>query len=290
MSATSKVSILGKFYSAEMRDNVSETSGEGIFGTINVQVGESIIPVRVGASKYKRKKNPNDPLEENSNYTAIVDVLTKGISITDHPDEAPSYIGFSDLFTELRENFFMPKNGKMIFTNQISGSFPRIYTSLRPNDGVHATFDYEGIVQELRPEVDSEGQPTGSLVVKIITPSFRDVDLLSFVIKNAEGVTFAQSTWIKGTQIHVAGEIERKPVEKIIKQNVLFGDPVEKKITSNVTEYIIKSVLSNNATFNEQSIGESFIKRKARIEETGEKKTEKPVAKSAVPNYTDFLN
>lgn len=269
--ALNKVNIIGKllettFASGKLSDGRDyERATMLIRVTQNVagHVETSEIPVSLFAAKYKKDGNSINPGYDN------LQQLKKAKTAQNDG------IGAADTVTvrgaNLRENNFVSRtSGSLISGWQINTSF--VSNGSGGKDDI-ASFDLEIFVMDMHDEVDREGDPTGRMIIKGGLVQYNGtLDVLDFVVEEAEGVDYFSRTYSVNDTIHVKGRV------RVTSQEVQapvtsggWGEEIPDTTTRTMRELVITNATGDaydeDFAYNETDIRKAFQVRKANIEQ-----------------------
>ena len=262
---------------------------ECIRGTVTVLVNENIngeevnceIPVTVFSPKFKKDGG------ENPSYSSIEKVKNEFTSIA-----AAGGINGADRVritgAQIRTNEYFGSNGQLISYPRITASF---INKIKKDDcKPTAIFTCEMVVAQKNYKVDNEGvevEPR-TLCVKGILPQYGEtVDVVDFVCSNDNVASVVDEYWEVNSTVKVQGRLNFSSKIETIKEELDFGDPVERKRTISTSELIItggaKTPLEGEYAFDMEEIKDGLAKRKVKLENSKEKASKPREHKAPAP-------
>lgn len=250
----------------------------------NGKVVENLIPVSMFS---KRKKNDGT---DNKVFDRIKNYGENFISAAAAEDiSQATRISVMGKTVNIGENAYVNKNtGKINSTFQISSNFLNL---ARESDKEQAVFELSGVVLNFRPEVNSQEEETGRLIISfgIIGYGGRISVVNLYAEDNAK--SHIESNWNKGDTVKVVGNI--KMTQKVITWNeeIGFGKPIERKRVESRRELVVTGGsacgLDEGLSYDADDIKVSLAERKAYQDELLEnaKSASKPAPKKAVDNF-----
>lgn len=246
---------------------------ECIRGTIKVLVNQTIngtpisneIPIQMFASKLTNAGKPNPA------YESIERVKNDFVSIVAAGGEAGAdRVRITSARIQMNEYF--NADGRLI-------SFPRITTSfvskIRKDEcKPEATFAVEMVIANQGYELDADGQikEPKKYHIKGIIPGYADrVDIVDFVCSNENVVNAVSSYWSDNDTVKANGRLNFTSTTETIKEEVDFGEPIERQRTISVSELVItggsQMPLEGEFAYELPEIQAALSERKARMEQ-----------------------
>ena len=217
--AKSKVVIEGILSSKEFETGKDKNGNDFVKGKLNIKVDDTnTISVKTFVSKLTTKG------EENKAWAGIQTVMNEYKSIAEVGEENADRVHVNGQFNTYRD-----QSGKDIATYQ-SNFFTRINRPLDPK----REFSTEVFVKKVGPEVNSDGEETGRLKIKGISPNYRGIDILDIIVPEDLAADVENVIEVGGTA-EIWGDIVNARVEKKIP--VAIGKP--KVETSFVNELVL---------------------------------------------------
>ena len=212
------------------KDYISATAKVVLDQDINGVATECVVPVRFFAMKEKADGS------ENKVYSRIQSYRENFTSISAAEDASKAdRVKISG--ARISENPYVNQSNTLVEKNfVINGSF---INKARETDVDGATFEVSGVVGKIMPEVDSEDNETGRLIVHLIIVEYNgNVSVLKMV---AEGPAKAhiEQNWNQGDTVNANGIINMCASVKTITEEQGFGPPLVKKQTTYRQELVI---------------------------------------------------
>jgi hypothetical protein len=250
---------------------------ETIGGVIKVQVDQLIggvpatleIPVHMFSTKYTKKGTINPAFESiekvMNEYVSIPIAATSGVE--------PDKVRITSARIDMNEYF--GQNGQLI-------SFPRITTSFvaratgtfKPE----ATFSLEFVVSNIAYVVDKEGvevEPKKLEVTAILPRYGEKVDVIKLVATNPNVIDAIEQYWQINDTFKANGRLNFTSQTHIETQEVDFGEPIERVVTTSLSELVItggsQNPLEGDFAFDINDIKKALAERKERLNELKEK-------------------
>lgn len=234
---------------------------------INDKVETLEIPVQMFASKYTNKGSSNPAFE------SIERVMKEFSSIAAVGIDKADRVRITN--GQIQMNEFYPIGSERLISHpRISCSF---VSKVKPNEyKPTATFEAEFVVASKDYELDKEGNETGRYKIDAIIPQYGGkVDVVPMFSIN-ENVTNAISEyWNQGDTVKASGKLLFSSKTETVLTEVDFGEPEEKTITTNISEFLItggsQEPLSGEYAFSIEDIQNALAERKAKLEAQKEK-------------------
>ena len=252
------------------KGTAQEHSVNSISGTIKVKVNQTIdgketpleIPIHIFAAEKTNKGNPNPA------YQSVMDLKDnfKSIAACGSEDEADR-IRITGARINMNE-YWMDEN-TLISYPRITASF---FRKVKKEEFVEkATFEVEFVVGQKEYEVDAEGVESGRYKIKGIVPKYGgSVDIIPFYAVNNKAIEVMSQYWNEGDTVSAVGKLLFSSKTEIIKQEVDFGEPIEKTRTINVSDLILtggsQTPLEGDFAYEKSAIDEALVQRKTRLE------------------------
>lgn len=169
--------------------------------TVNGNVEESIVPIKLSSMRHKADKSLN------SNYDRIKSYGDKLIALTSVDPGEEDRASMVNITASIKENSFASRTGNIINDWQLSTNF---INDKKRNDKEEATFILTGVVvnnlADAR-EVDSEGNETGRLNVKLCVVGWNgQANVIDFVAEGS-AAEHIERNWEQGDTVRAAGYI-----------------------------------------------------------------------------------
>lgn len=250
---------------------------EVIRGVIKVRVYSTIsgenkvleIPVHCFSPKLKKDGNPNP------SYESLNKVRKEFISIAScGSEDKADKISISG--AKIQMNEFVNKMGTI-------SSYPRIaasFVSKQTGEIKHsATFQTELVVAEMTNEVDTDGVETGRIKVVGVVPGFGGrVDVVPFYAAGNVADAVSQY-WQVNDTVSARGNLNFTSTTETEIVQEGFGDPVEKRKTTNVSELLItggsETPAEGELAYDLSEIQAGLAQRKARLEDEKKKEVQR---------------
>ena len=265
---------------------------ETIGGVIKVQVDQQIggvpatleIPVHMFSTKYTKKGAINPAYESiekvMNEYVSIPIAATSGVE--------PDKVRITSARIDMNEYF--GQNGQLI-------SFPRITTSFvaRATGAFkpEATFSAEFMVSNIAYATDKEGveiEPKKVEVTAILPRYGEKVDVIKLVATNPNVIDAIEQYWKPNDTFKANGRLNFTSQTHIETQEVDFGEPTERVVTTTLSELVItggsQSPLEGDFAFDVNDVKKALAERKERLNALKAKGTNKkapaPAANSGI--------
>lgn len=248
-----------------------------IKGSITVKVDKEIlgkmqtlyIPVHVYADKHTRKGTVNPA------YESAKRIMDSYVSIAASDETRADKIRIER--ANITMNEYWGQNGQIVSFPRIRASFFKKVTSdFKPE----ASFSAEFVIASKYDEVDTQGEPTGRLIVKGVLPQYGGkVDVVNFIVENANAIDYINMNWAENETVSAHGRLFFSQKTETTLVEVDFGEPVEESKTIKVSDLIItgsKSAMNDALAYDITEIQEALSVRTAELE----KKKEKDMSKT----------
>lgn len=250
---------------------------ETIGGTIKVQVDQQIngvpatleIPVHMFSQKYTKtgKLNPS--------FESIEKVMNEFVSIplAATSGTEPDKVRITGARIDMNEYF--GQNGQLV-------SFPRITTSFvaratgtfKPE----ATFSAEFMVSNIAYVTDKEGvevEPKKIEVTAVLPRYGEKVDVIKLVATNPNVIDAIEQYWAVNDTFKANGRLNFTSETHVETQEVDFGEPVERVVTTSLSELVItggsQTPLEGDFAYSVEDINKGLAERKERLKAAKEK-------------------
>lgn len=294
--AENRIKIEGILSETDLKYGSFTRNGENvetIGGTIKVLVEQEInntpitleIPVHMFSSKYTRtgKVNPS--------YESIERVMKDFTSIAScgSKDNADR-VRITN--AEMRVNEFIAQDGRVISQPRVNASFiSKAIGDFNPE----ATFTMEFMVSDMRRVLNSDGteMDPAKLEVDVVVPQYGGhVDICKLYATNPNVINAVESYWESGSCYKANGRLNFSSTVKKIREEVDFGEPVERVQTVSVSEFIItggsQAPLDEEFAFDINDIKAALAERKNHLEEMKTKNTAKAPAQNTTKGKLDL--
>lgn len=289
--AENKVKIEGILAENDLKYVSYQRNGvpmEAVGGTIKVLVEREVngvpttyeVPVAMFSNKYI--KNGDKAGQINPAYTNIEEVMNnyKSIAATGSKDLADK-IRLSA--ARIKMNEFYGRDGKLIATPRVNASFVnRVIGEFKPE----ANFVVEMVLSEVKRVCDVDGvevTPTKLELTGIIPIYGGKVDVIKFYTSNPNAVSYIETNWETGHSYRCSGRLNFTSETRTVREEVDFGEPIEKSRTISLQELVITSgaAIDENFEFDISDIKDAMAARNIYLEEL-----KKPTQRSAPPQNT----
>lgn len=232
----------------------------------NQKIGQEdkdfMIEVHMFATPLKRDGNPNPA------YESIKRVRDEFVSIAaaGNEDDADRIRITSG---DIRMNEYYGADGRLISYPRINASF--INRISKDACKPQATFEAQFVVASKAEEMDSEGNPTGRLLVKGILPQYGGkVDVFDFVAETPGVIDAISDYWEIDDTVKAGGRLDFSSKTEVVYEEAGFGEPIAKSRTINKSDLVITGGSENpyegDAAYDHVEIRDALAERKARLE------------------------
>lgn len=209
IQSKNEVNIVGKLLSTTFREGTIQSTGKP-YESCNyiVRVKQEIsgkeeiheIPLSVFATKYTNSGKVNPA------FKTVQDMKQMNTAQNDGEDKA-AIVRINK--ATLSENIFIPQSGQLIDGWQIRSSFVN-----EGGKGEFARFTVEIFIIDMHDEVNSEGDPTGRLIVRGgIVQYGEKLDIIDFIVEDSDKVEYVSRNWEANQTVVAAGRIRYTPQE-----------------------------------------------------------------------------
>lgn len=287
--ALNQINIVGKLLDVVFRSGTLSDGRNYESATVTVRVTQtyggreeiSEIPVSLFAAKYTAANKLNPGYEQIQNLHNVKTAQNVGI------DEAAT-VRINR--ASIRENNFVSRSGQLINGWQINTMY------INEGGGVAdvATFNLDIYIMDMHPEEDRNGDPTGRLIVKGGLVQYNGIlDVLEFVVENAETAEYIERNWNVDDTVNVRGRIRVTVNEVAEDKGNSFGEDIPQVTTRTVRELVITTgspeAKEEEFAYATSDIRKAFNVRKAKIEQmqldAQNHASAKPAAKPAASKY-----
>lgn len=245
---------------------------ESIGGSIKVLVEQTVngnpvtleVPVHMFSTKYTRAGKINPA------YESIERVMNEFVSIAScGSKENADRVRITG--AEMRVNEFYGQGGTLISTPRVNTSFvSRAIGEFKPE----ASFVMEFMVSDINRVVDADGAEVSpaKLAVDVIVPQYGGrVDTLKLYATSPNVINAIENYWEAGQCYKASGRLNFSSTTRTVREEVDFGEPIERVQTISVSEFIITGgsqvPLDEELAFSVNDIKTAMAERKNRLEE-----------------------
>ena len=245
---------------------------ESIGGSIKVLVEQTVngnpvtleVPVHMFSTKYTRTGKINPA------YESIERVMNEFVSIAScGSKENADRVRITG--AEMRVNEFYGQGGTLISTPRVNTSFvSRAIGEFKPE----ASFVMEFMVSDINRVVDADGAEVSpaKLAVDVIVPQYGGrVDTLKLYATSPNVINAIETYWEAGQCYKASGRLNFSSTTRTVREEVDFGEPIERVQTISVSEFIITGgsqvPLDEELAFSVNDIKTAMAERKNRLEE-----------------------
>ena len=281
--AENKVKIEGILSEVDIKKGSFTKNGktqDSIGGTITVKVTQDIngktvdteIPVHMFAAKYTNSGSTNPA------YESIERVMNEYTSIAAAGgEEKADRVRITAGKISMNE-YYSSTTGKLVSYPRITASF--VNAIKKADCTPEATFTAEFVVASRDYEVDADGVETNKYKVMGILPQYGEkVDLIPFYALGENVISAISSYWNEGDTVRAVGKLNFSSTTEEYLKPVDFGDPIKDYRTTNISDLIITGgtqfPLEGEFAFSEDEIRKALAERKARLEDSKNKATNK---------------
>ena len=267
--ALNKINIVGKLLDKSFTEGTMSNGKKYERANLTVRVTQMVdnreetseIPVVMFASPYTNGGSPN-PAYDNIQH------LKSMHSVQDVGEAEADIIVMTS--AQLQENNFVSRNsGQLINTWQIRNSFVNVNKKAKDI----ASFTVDAFIMDMHDEVDSEGDPTGRLIIKggIVQYAGR-LDVLTFIVESPEKVDYVQRSWNINETVKIGGRIRyTSREENKSAATSSWGEELPETTTRTIRELIVTtgndSAYDEDFSYDPADIKKAFNVRKANIEQ-----------------------
>lgn len=273
-----------KYGSYVNRDGVNVETVGGLIKVLVEQVisGEETT-LEVPVYMFSGKLTKNNTL--NPAYESIEKVMKEYVSIAAcGSKEQADKIRITS--AEMRMNEFYSQSGQLISQPRVNASFvSKAVGDFKPE----ASFFMEFVVSDMHRVTDAEGVELTppKLEITTIVPQYGGrVDVCKLHATNPNVIDAVENYWEAGESYKANGRLNFSSTTQTIKEEVDFGEAIEKTRTVNVSEFIVtggsQTAIDEEFAFSVNDIKTAMAERKERLENL---KT-KPVGKQAPAKST----
>jgi hypothetical protein len=238
---------------------VTEEGATKIQGSLTVKTGDTNF-IRFNVNVNEKTKNNT----ENKTYAGIKTVMETYKSIAEvGEDEADKVRVNGDL------NIYTGQNGTNV------GYKSNFFNRLKNPDEYEpkAEFTAEVFISSIAPEVDTDGEETGRIIVNGWTVTYAGAEPIK-LIADGDVASAVDSTFEPGQTVEFYGDIINSKVEKVTEVPVAIGKPRRKVETSYKNELIINGAseayeegVTPEKPYEAETIKAAIQERQNRLEE-----------------------
>lgn len=287
--AKNQVTIVGKLLDKNFFEGVMKDGRKYERAKITVRVVQSFdgrtetsdIPVTFFASPYTKAGAPNRLYESIQTLHSVPTVQEAG-------EAEGGVVRLSS--AELRENPYVTKDGRLINAWEIRGSF---VDKRSAPEGI-ACFSMEIFILDMSDEEDSNGEPTGRVIIKGGVVGYGNtLYVMNFVVEDPDKVDYVRRNWEPNITVLVNGRIRVSSQEVTSSvSDDSWGESLPQVSTRTVRELIITGGKPpmEDSFYDPTDIRKMFNERKARIEQLqiDARKSTSKSAPAAAPAATKY--
>lgn len=211
------------------RAYVRATAKIGVDQEIDGKVIENEIPIKMFSMRLKSDG------KQNVVYDRIVGYKEQFISaeVADDISQASRV----RIIAQLEENsYYDERKDKIVTGYQFTGSF---MNKEKPSDKEECTFETQGIVGKMKPEIDKNGDETGRLIVSMVVIGFRGkANVINYIAKDS-AKDYILANWNEGDTVVVTGKIIASYKTETWQEEQGFGEPITRTRTVGQRELLI---------------------------------------------------
>lgn len=233
---------------------------------VNGKMTRSEIPVNVFATKLDSKGGPNKAYESIEKITHMTSVASCG-------DEAKAdYVKITK--ATLKENAFYSQTGDLVTMPRFEASF----VNRLSRDDAHpkAVFNNTIVIGKITDQ-EKGGELTGAKLIKGILVQYGGkVDIVEFIVKLPEAITYISKNWKEGDVVVVKGLINyTTEASEVVAEVVDFGEAPDISRSTTVRELLITAGSASGVSDNypTEEVNAGLAERRGRLEELKNKKT-----------------
>lgn len=262
-------------------DKVTGQPYNCISGDITIKTGEDETHVVSYFAKELTSKG-----ELNKNYKALTTIMNEIVTVADVAqgltEGEPSKLICQG---ELGLNEYKGNDGEVKSFPKINGKF----SPTRHKDGefvTEATFDIEGIVKSVRPEIINEDEETGRLKIDLYVPLFKGVVIpLSFITDetvNQTGIDYLTENFTPRSSVNIYGRMvnKSKKIERVVEAG--FGQNKTEITYDRTREFAVnggslyEEGVHDKQVFNVSLLKEAIANRERHLATIKERETNQP--------------
>lgn len=261
-----QIEVVGYLSEVDLKDG-SKDGKDYIAGTIKIKTEEAIggknvpieIPFNVFSYNVTSKGNPNPA------YESLQTVRDNMISVAAcGSTEGATRVRVYTNKGGIRENAFINKQGQLINSARLNGSFFNYANSNQENC---AKFETVIFILAIKDEVNRDGELTDRIIIDGGFVNYNgELQVVPFVVANKDAITHIKTYWKDGDTVKVFGKIAYTYEVETITEEVGFGEPVTKQKTVSHKEFLITSgspaALDPEESFNNDDIVSALAERK----------------------------
>lgn len=267
--ATNNLNIVGKLLNVTFGDGTMSDGRHYERASLTVRVTQKVendietseIPVSIFAAQFTKQNKPNPMYDTIQNLKSMKTVENVGLDMADTIRMSRANI---------QENSYVARSGQFYNGWQVRGSF---CGKAGENPKEIASFNTDIFILDMHDEMDSEGDPTGRLIVKGgIVQYGGTLDVLEFVVEAPEKVDYLQRNWNINDTVNVMGRIRVTTRQESHPSTVSsWGETFEEDSTRTVRELVITGgsdePFEEDFAYDPVDIKKAFNVRKAKIEQ-----------------------
>lgn len=272
-----KVTVVGTLVEKNFEDTFyTNQKGERvdqIKGTISIRTGEN----EVHQVKLESNKLTKDG-KENGLAKGYATVRDQYVSVADVAEAAKN--GIELVADEISVNGQLDNNeyyGQDVKLRQYQGIKGKFVNRLRETDDKtpRAVFEIDVFVDKVRPEMNGD-EETGRAILEGLVPTYNSIFPYKFTVIEA-GSDFFLNDLERGQTLKVYGNILNVKKESIKFVEAAFGDPIEEKTVTYVSESLINNAKvpydeESTSAFDPEAIKERLTVREVKLEQQKTKK------------------
>lgn len=193
---------------------------------------------------------------------------------------------------QIRMNEFIGQNGQVVSQPRVQASFiNKAIGTFKPE----ATFNLEFMVSDIHRVTDTDGTEVDPPKVEVVTvvPQYGErVDVVKLTATNPNVINAIESYWEAGYTYKANGKLNFTSTTQIVKEEVDFGEPVEKIRTINLNEFLItggsQSPMDEDFAFAVDDIRRAMAERKDRLDNSRVQNSKKTPVKNGTKGKLDL--
>lgn len=289
VQSVNSVYISGILTELDIREGRTKDGRDYVSGSATVRVEQEIkgiaqeseIPIRMFSMKYKANG------DENPIYSRILGYKDNFVSLAATPEDNPEMASKITISNgRLEENIWLDRTtGEPRTGFQISANF---LNAARNTDDDGANFDLTGVVVSKIREVDSEGNETGRLKIKVAVVGYNGrTDVIDLVTASESDSNFIEMNWENGDTVSLHGAVSMSQSTKIWYEEQGFGEPIKRTRTQTHRELIVLSGsgFDEAMSYDSDDIKAALADRQTRVENMKNQSQNKTASKNTVSDF-----
>lgn len=260
--AEAKINIEGILTEKKLEVKPGKDGKNTIQGELSIKTSDTnTVKVRVFVTEFTKAG------DQNKAWAGMNTVMRDFHSVAEVGLENATKVQISN--GNIRLQTYMGKNGLQEGSVSYGASFVNHVDEAKAPYNPHATFEVEGYVKSIVPEVNKEGEETGRLKLNLWVPTYDGIEPMTLFVPE-DKAEYVQSNYEMGQTVLFKGILCNNVIVKKHVIKMAFGDDTVKKDYSYIDERVVTGgsyPYEEEKAYSAEAINIAIANREASIEE-----------------------